>query len=160
MTTTRKTEVEAIRTLVNLHDPDTQPDEWRPEDHAAAEAAAHVLAGLLRRAERTIEAQAATKRRQAAQERPRRKPEPLALRRSREVVQERSRGRCEHPDGCEATAQVVHHRAGRVGKGAHDPHLLMHLCDDHHRWVHDHPAESYANGAMVRRSGIRPEKEI
>ena len=42
-------EVEAIRALVNLHDPDTQPDEWHPDDHATAETAAQLLRPLLAR---------------------------------------------------------------------------------------------------------------
>lgn len=151
MTNARRQEIEAIRTLVNLHDPDTQPDEWQPEDHAAAEAAAYALGPLLRRAARDTDARDAARARRA---------EPRKLIEGRRAVLERSGGRCEHPSGCAATADVVHHRAGRVGEGAHHPDLLLALCDDHHRWVHDHPAESYANGAMVRRSGIRPEKEI
>ena len=32
-------EVQAIRALVNLHDPDTQPDDWHPDHHATAETA-------------------------------------------------------------------------------------------------------------------------
>ena len=49
MTTARRQEIEAIRTLVNLHDPDTQPDEWHPDHHATAETAAQLLRPLLAR---------------------------------------------------------------------------------------------------------------
>ena len=98
MTTARRQEIEAIRCLVNLHDPDTQPDEWRPEDHAAAEAAANVLAGMLRRDARTTEARDGAKARriaQDAQKRSRRKPDPPELIRAKRTVRERAGGYCE-----------------------------------------------------------------
>lgn len=69
------------------------------------------------------------------------------------AVDVRSRGRCEHPDGCDQRAEVHHHKAGRGGNDPHDPDNLLHLCNDHHLYVHAHPKFSYANGSMVRRNG-------
>lgn len=64
----------------------------------------------------------------------------------------RSRGVCEFP-GCPDMATVIHHRRGRTGPDPHAVHLLAHLCNPHHIYTHDHPAESYANGLMVKRNG-------
>lgn len=146
MTHLRKREADAILELLALPIDDWGSEHWSTFDVARA----HLMpVGQRIRTERGMAAA------RTARKRPKRKPEPRALIEGRRAVRERSGGRCEHPSGCAATAEVVHHRAGRVGKGAHHPDLLMHLCDDHHRWVHAHPAESYADGSMVRRNGIR-----
>lgn len=65
----------------------------------------------------------------------------------------RSQGRCEHPDGCEQMATVIHHKARRKGPDPHRLDNLLHVCQPHHIWLHDHPAESYANGSLVRHNG-------
>lgn len=65
----------------------------------------------------------------------------------------RSKGRCEHPDGCQQYAQVIHHRKGRGFPGCHDLIWLLHLCPPCHDKTHANPDASYGNGAMVRRNG-------
>lgn len=67
------------------------------------------------------------------------------------ACKKRSGGRCEHPDGCLQRATHVHHRQGRGFAGCHHPELLLHLCEEHHRWVHANPEASYEDGSMVRR---------
>jgi len=71
-------------------------------------------------------------------------------------VDRRSGGFCECKGadadaGCGLRANVHHHIAGRGGANPHHPDNLLHLNDAHHRWIHDHPEESYANGTMRRR---------
>lgn len=82
----------------------------------------------------------------------RRKPEPdWTMAESAPVVEARSRGRCEHPSGCDRRAQVFHHKRGRGFAGCNHPDLIAHLCELCHLHTHAHPVESYANGAMIRR---------
>lgn len=75
-----------------------------------------------------------------------------ALTASQQAVRDRSGGVCEHPRGCRELAAVFHHRAGRGWAGCHAPEWLAHLCDADHLRVHANPAESYANGMMVKRN--------
>lgn len=73
---------------------------------------------------------------------------------SRESVAVRSGGVCElGTPVCELRATEVHHLAGRVGEGAHDPSNLRATCRACHIYVGDHPAESYERGWMARRNG-------
>jgi len=67
------------------------------------------------------------------------------------VVDARSGGGCECGRGCGLRANVHHHVAGRGGANPHHPDNLLHLADSCHRWVHDHPEESYDIGLMRRR---------
>ncbi len=69
----------------------------------------------------------------------------------------RAAGRCEHPDGCTARPQCIHHRKGRVGADAHASHLLLALCTPCHLKTHANPDDSYANGALLHRHGIAPD---
>ena len=66
-------------------------------------------------------------------------------------VDRRSGGACECGRGCGLRANVHHHVAGRGGANPHHPDNLLHLADSCHRWVHDHPEESYDIGLMRRR---------
>jgi len=45
---------------------------------------------------------------------------------------------------------VVHHRKLRKHGGTHDPENLVALCNWAHLHVHANPAESYANGLLIR----------
>ena len=72
-------------------------------------------------------------------------------------VYDRDNGQCVR---CAAPGGVVHHRQGRRKNDPHAIAGLVLLCDPCHRHVHDHPAESYANGLMVRRTGIEVPAEV
>ena len=43
---------------------------------------------------------------------------------------------------------VAHHVTRRSQGGGHDLPNLLTLCDFHHRWVHDHPAEAKSLGFL------------
>lgn len=71
----------------------------------------------------------------------------------RAEVEERSGGRCEMPTlavRCPMRATHMHHRKMRSQGGDHSAANLLHLCGFHHDYIHAHPAESYANGWLVR----------
>ena len=44
----------------------------------------------------------------------------------------------------------VHHVLRRSRGGGHDLDNLLTLCAGHHRYVHEHPAESYERGWLKR----------
>ena len=163
MTTARRQEIEAIRTLVNLHDPDTQPDEWQPEDHAAAEAAAYALGPLLRRAARDTDARDAARARRATAEalaRRHRKLSPPELIRAKREVRQRAGGRCEAMTPvCSCRHEHTHHRRLRSQGGGHDAANLLAVCRPCHDYIHAHPLESYVEGWMVRSKVDGPEVE-
>lgn len=58
---------------------------------------------------------------------------------------------CEFP-GCRHRATEVHHKAGRDGIWLLIQKFWMWCCRDHHRWITDHPNESYAKGYSIRRT--------
>lgn len=73
----------------------------------------------------------------------------------REAVIRRSGRRCEAPFhyGCMGIAQHIHHRQLLSAGGTDHPSNLLHVSLSCHRGIHDHPADSYANGALVSRYG-------
>lgn len=80
------------------------------------------------------------RRRRAAQ------PFPATVRRS---IEARSGGVCEWP-ACHTRATDLHHRLMRSQGGQHTASNVAHLCRRHHRHIHDHPAESYQTGWLIR----------
>lgn len=79
------------------------------------------------------------------------------------AVDARSGGRCEcwglWAEGCERTATVHHHIAGRVGPDPHHPDNLLHLTDECHRLIHASPAQSMRDGTMRSRLAVSPRKD-
>jgi len=75
------------------------------------------------------------------------------LDRVRPAVRERSKGRCEARASaeCFGVAQHPHHRRMRSQGGGHTADNLLDVCWPCHRYIHDHPAESYARGWLERR---------
>ena len=150
--------IEAVlRTLAALPDDDFEP--YHFDELAAAQSVARDEVRRMDQREANKAAADAQRARERSQ-RPKqkvggRKPDPPELKAARAVVLARSGGICEHPDGCGDRATHVHHKAGRVGRGVHEPSMLLHLCDPHHRHVHANPEQSYANGSMVSRHGGR-----
>lgn len=75
---------------------------------------------------------------------------------ARKRVLERDEGMCVK---CGDMAEHVHHRVTRGMGGSKDEHLwfspemLVSLCFRCHREIHDHPAESYESGFLVRHWG-------
>ncbi len=55
---------------------------------------------------------------------------------------------CEWPNGCHKPADQVHHIRGRAGKLLNDKRYWSLLCMDHHRAVHDHPADARKLGLL------------
>jgi len=58
---------------------------------------------------------------------------------------------------CEATTPVctyrpeqIHHRRMRSQGGGDEPANLLYVCAACHRFIHDHPAESYERGWLMR----------
>lgn len=45
----------------------------------------------------------------------------------------------------------IHHKRGRVGALLTDPTYFMAVSDEGHRYIHDHPKESYERGWMLPR---------
>lgn len=69
----------------------------------------------------------------------------------------RDRFRCvlgASPD-CTGRYEQTHHLAGRGGPDPHRVDNLVSTCAPCHRWVHDHPAEAYANDWMRSRHTYR-----
>lgn len=48
----------------------------------------------------------------------------------------------------------AHHRLPKSQGGKDTPENCLVLCLTCHVYVHDHPTESYATGAMLRREGV------
>lgn len=57
------------------------------------------------------------------------------------------------PGVCTGEAHHVHHRLRRSQGGTDDFANLLAVCPACHSWVHDHPADSYANGWLIRSGG-------
>lgn len=75
----------------------------------------------------------------------------------RREVEARADGRCEacriHVlDTCPGRGCHAHHLLLRSQGGADDPSDLMWVSAEHHQWIHDHPAESYALGLLWRKT--------
>lgn len=68
------------------------------------------------------------------------------------MVRDRSGGYCEFP-GCPRRGEHFHHRLMRSHGGPGTVENCAFLCRDHHGHVHANPAESYANGLLVRGVG-------
>lgn len=66
----------------------------------------------------------------------------------RKRIRERSHGVCERCRSRPAT--VIHHRLRRSHGGSDDEDNLMHLCSPCHSGIHDHPADSYRDGYLIR----------
>lgn len=67
---------------------------------------------------------------------------------ARKAVYRRSRGVCERCGNRPATEW--HHRRNRSQLGRWAAGNGLHLCSPCHRWVTEHPAESYVGGWLVR----------
>lgn len=67
----------------------------------------------------------------------------------KDMVRKRSGGYCEFP-GCTKRASHFHHRLMRSHGGPGTVENCAHLCVHHHDHVHANPAESYANGMLIR----------
>jgi 5-methylcytosine-specific restriction enzyme A len=56
---------------------------------------------------------------------------------------------------CLEPAEHVHHRKPKGIGGTSRPEVqwglanLVSVCADHHRWIHEHPAEGYLSGFLV-----------
>lgn len=69
----------------------------------------------------------------------------------RKAAEARSGGRCEaQTTNCVQRATVHHHRwrRGQGGRGTLENDL--HCCDPCHRHIHDHPAEAFEKGWLLR----------
>lgn len=80
---------------------------------------------------------------------------------ARRKVWVRAEGRCEGMVSkfCTRRCEQVHHKAGRSGDDPHRLDNLVGLCAPCHEHVHRNPAQSYANGMMVRRLGLSDQGE-
>jgi len=71
----------------------------------------------------------------------------------RAAIESRSRGRCEADTPvCTISGSVIHHILRRSQGGMGVVTNGLHLCDPCHRYIHENPSESYANGWMARSS--------
>lgn len=67
----------------------------------------------------------------------------------RAAVEARSGGLCEWPS-CPNHATDLHHLRMRSQGGKHTETNLVHICAPHHRHIHDHPAQSYESGWLIK----------
>lgn len=76
---------------------------------------------------------------------------------SREAVIRRAYGRCEaNTPACprrEHAGVHCHHVKQRSAGGDHTPANLLLVCSAAHSYIHDHPAESFERGWLVRGYG-------
>lgn len=76
---------------------------------------------------------------------------------ARAAVKFRAYGRCEvNTPACpprEHRGDHCHHVLRRSQTGGHDPALLLLVCAEAHEYIHQHPAESYDKGWLIR--GVR-----
>lgn len=70
------------------------------------------------------------------------------------AVHERALGACEaRTPGCPPGAHLgnqAHHALMRSQGGEHVEENLIWVCSPGHRYIHDHPAESYETGWLIR----------
>ena len=73
----------------------------------------------------------------------------------RAEVEGRAGSLCEAgvPGVCQIRGHHAHHVLMRSQGGPDEPHNLLWLCGACHRYVHDHPAESYEKGWLRRGAG-------
>lgn len=80
-----------------------------------------------------------------------------------ELVRWRDRDRCRRC-GTYTPGGSLHHRQGRGGPNPHRAAAVILLCGSGttgcHGYVHANPAESYANGWMVRRLGVQRCEDV
>lgn len=59
----------------------------------------------------------------------------------------------QHPkcERCGADATEIHHRSGRTRERLNDSTMFMSTCRQCHRYIHEHPQESYEKGWMIRK---------
>jgi 5-methylcytosine-specific restriction endonuclease McrA len=66
-------------------------------------------------------------------------------------------GRCQvGAPGCFGDAQHGHHKLPKAQGGDDVRANCLPVCFLCHRWRHDHPAESYARGFLLKREEARP----
>lgn len=81
------------------------------------------------------------------------RPEPSHLRDAKQAVRDRSGGRCEVAGPvCTGSGEHFHHVLRRSQGGKHSAANLLHACAADHRWIHEHPEDSYRMG-WLKRSG-------
>lgn len=74
------------------------------------------------------------------------------LREMRPVIERRSLGLCEADTVvCSGRATMLHHRWRKGQGGVNREWNLLHVCPSCHTYIHDHPAESYAVGWLMKR---------
>lgn len=73
----------------------------------------------------------------------------------RSEVVARSGGRCEAgaSDQCTGRCDHLHHRLRRSQGGKHTAVNLLACCERCHAHIHDHPAEAFVEGWLIR--GVR-----
>lgn len=72
---------------------------------------------------------------------------------AREDLAARVGDMCEaRTSACTGALEQVHHRKGRDGVLLADPQYLLGVCAACHRYIHDHPTESYEKGWMLKRN--------
>jgi hypothetical protein len=70
---------------------------------------------------------------------------------ARRLVRARSGGLCEaETPVCTREAAHAHHIRLRSQGGTHEPSNLLDVCAACHRYIHDHPEESYRYGFLRR----------
>lgn len=69
------------------------------------------------------------------------------------AVWRRSNGKCEAGASllCRGVGSQLHHRQMRSAGGGETEANALNVCSICHRYIHDHPQESYAAGWLVRR---------
>lgn len=80
----------------------------------------------------------------------RRRRRDKEMREAYEIVDRRSGGICE-VEGCGRQAGPHHHILGRRRADSHLPEHIIHVCDPHHREIHDNPDWARAEGYMGSR---------
>lgn len=138
----------AARTIAAL-----PADDWQPEHWDAFEAARKVLAEEVARIDRREKLKAESSR--TDQYRRRKAKELREWQKVRRFVQGRSDGRCEArcAPSCAGRGEHAHHQLMRSQGGADDPSNLLWVCRPCHDWIHQHPADSYAAGWLIRSTG-------
>ncbi len=67
----------------------------------------------------------------------------------------------EHPicefEGCNSKEVQCHHLRGRVGDHMYED--FMAVCDEHHRWIHEHVLEAYKLGYLLSRINKEDDKQ-
>lgn len=81
----------------------------------------------------------------------RRDPPELGV--AKVFVRDRAGGHCEaHTPVCTGAHHHTHHILPRSAGGGHNPANLLAVCRACHEYIHNHPAESYKNGWLRKRT--------